>query len=92
MKSTNDYLDAELNKVIGEVLKKYREQEGLSLEELSNRLQNKIIRQNLHNYENARTRLRLTRFIMICEALHLDPVEVFDEINMKYLKNAKLGD
>lgn len=90
MKRTNDYIDAELNKVVGEVLKKYREQQGLSLEELSNRMNNKIIRQNLHNYENARTRLKLSRFIMICEALHLDPAEVFNEINMKYLKNAKL--
>ena len=86
----NDYIDAELNTIVGEVLKKHREEQGLSLEELSNRMNNKIIRQNLHNYENAKVRLRLSRFIMICEALHLNPAEVFDEINMKYLKNAKL--
>lgn len=86
----NNYLDAELNTIIGEVLKKHREQQGLSLEELSNKMNNKIIRQNIHNYENARTRLKLSRFLMICEALHLDPNEVFDEINMKYFKNAKL--
>lgn len=90
MTNKNDYIDAELNKIVGLVLKKHREELGLSLEELSNRMNNKIIRQNLHNYENAKTRLKISRFIMICEALHLDPSEVFDEINMKYLKNAKL--
>ena len=90
MKNPNNYLDSELNIVIGEVLKRHREQQRLSLEELSNKMNNKIIRQNLHNYENARTRLKLSRFIMICEALQLDPEEVFEEINLKYFKNAKL--
>lgn len=86
----NEYLDSQLNEVIGNILKREREKQGLSLEELSNRMNNKIIRQNLHNYENARTRLKLSRFLMICEALHLDPNEVFEEINLKYFKNAKL--
>ncbi len=86
----NEYLDSNLNKVIGAILKREREKQGLSLEELSIRMNNKIIRQNLHNYENAKTRLRLSRFLLICEALHLDPNEVFEEINMKYFKDAKL--
>lgn len=86
----NEYLDSKLNEVIGSILKREREKQNLSLEELSNRMNNKIIRQNLHNYENARTRLKLSRFLMICEALHLDPNEVFEEINIKYFKNAKL--
>lgn len=86
----NEYLDSKLNEVIGSILKREREKQNLSLEELSNRMNNKIIRQNLHNYENARTRLKLSRFLMICEALHLDPNEIFEEINIKYFKNAKL--
>ena len=86
----NKYLDSSLNEVIGSILKREREKQGLSLEELSNRMGNKIIRQNLHNYENAKVRLRISRFLLICQALHLDPNEVFDEINMIYFKNAKL--
>ena len=48
----NEYLDSKLNEVIGSILKREREKQNLSLEELSNRMNNKIIRQNLHNYEN----------------------------------------
>ena len=85
-----EYLDSSLNEVIGMVLKREREKQGLSLEELSNRMKGKIKRQNIAYYENARSRIKLSRFLMICEALRLDPNEVFDEINLKYFKNAKL--
>lgn len=67
-----------------------REKQGLSLEDLSKKLCGKIKRQNLAYYECARSRLKLSKFIMICEALQRDPGELFDEINMKYFKNAKL--
>jgi len=87
----NEYLDSSLNEIIGNVLKREREKQGLSLEELSKRMNNKIKRQNIAYYENARSRLKLDRFLMICKALHLNPNEVFDEINMRYFKNAKLG-
>ena len=88
----NEYLDSSLNEIIGNVLKREREKQGLSLEDLSKRMNNKIKRQNIAYYENARSRLKLNKFLMICEALHLNPNEVFEEINMKYFKNAKIGD
>ena len=86
----DDYLDSSLNKIIGSVLKREREKQELSLEDLSKRMNGKIKRQNIAYYENARSRLKLNKFLMICEALHLDPNEVFDEINIRYFKNAKL--
>ena len=90
--NTNKYIDSQLNEILGRALRIEREKQGLSLEDLSKKLGGKIKRQNLAYYETARSRLKLSKFIMICEALQLDPAEVFDEINMKYFKNAKLGD
>ncbi len=87
----NKYLDSSLNEIIGFVLKREREKQNLSLEELSKRMNNKIKRQNIAYYENARSRIKLSKFLMICEALHLNPNEVFEEINMRYFKDAKLG-
>ena len=87
-----DYMDSSLNEVIGSVLKTKRENQGLSLEELSNKMDNKIKRQNIAYYENARSRLKLNKFLLICEALQLEPNEVFDEIQMKYFKNAKIDE
>lgn len=88
--NTNKYLDSSLNDVIGRTLRMEREKQGLSLEDLSKKMGGKIKRQNLAYYESARSRLKLSKFLMICEALNLNPSELFDEINMKYFKNAKL--
>ena len=84
------YMDSMLNKIIGDTLKKYREEKNLSLEQLSNKLNNKVSRQTLSTYENGRSKLKISMFFDICKALQVDPNEVFEEINMKYFKNAKL--
>ena len=84
------YMDSMLNKVIGDVLKKCREEKNLTLEQLSNKLNNKVSRQTLSTYEMGRSKIKISMFIEICEALQLDPNEVFEEINMKYFKNSKL--
>lgn len=88
--NTNKYIDSQLNEILGRTLRLEREKQGLSLEDLSKKLGGKIKRQNLAYYECARSRLKLSKFIMICEALGLNPGEVFDDINIKYIKNAKL--
>lgn len=88
--NTNKYIDSQLNEILGRTLRLEREKQGLSLEDLSKKLGGRIKRQNLAYYESARSRLKLSKFIMICEALGLNPAELFDDINMKYFKNAKL--
>lgn len=90
MLKNNKYLDSSLNEVIGMTLKHEREKQNLSLEDLSKKMNGKIKRQNIAYYESARSRIKLSKFILICNALGLDPGEVYDEINVKYLKNSKL--
>lgn len=86
----DSYMDSLLNKIIGEVLKKYREQKGYSLEELSNKIENKVSRQTLSTYEFGRSKIKISMFVEICEALGVNPNEVLEEINYKYIKNSKL--
>ena len=86
----NDYVDASFNSTVGSVLKKEREKQNISLEELSKKIGHKVKRQTLFYYETGRSKIKISTFIDICNALHLEPEDVFDEINMKYFKNSKL--
>ena len=69
---------------------KEREKKHLTLEQLSEKINNKVSRQTLSTYETGRSKIKISMFLDICQALGLDPQEMFDEINMKYFKNAKL--
>lgn len=84
------YMDSLLNKIIGETIKKYREQKGYSLEELSNRINNKVSRQTLSTYETGRSKIKISMFTDICNALGLNPSEVLEEISIRYFRNAKM--
>lgn len=84
------YMDSLLNKIIGEEIKKARESKNWSLEELASKLKTKISRQTLSTYETGRSKIKISTFLEICEVLGIEPSELFDEINMKYFKNAKL--
>lgn len=80
-----DYL---FNEIAAKTIKKYREKLGLSLEEVAKRMKTPISRQSLYKYENNLARMKNTIFIDICNALKIDPAEVFQEINEKLLHSA----
>lgn len=82
----DELLDKEFNRIVGEVLKSKRERKGYSLQELSNRIGNKVSRQTLNKYENNLSNIRNGTFIAICEALGEYPPEVFEEISLKYMR------
>ena len=82
----DELLDKEFNRVVGEVLKSKRERKGYSLQELSNRIGNKVSRQTLNKYENNLSNIRHGTFIAICEALGEYPPDVFEEISLKYMR------
>lgn len=84
----DSYMDSTLNKIIGETLKREREKANLSLEQLANKLP--ISRQTLSTYESGRSKIKISMFLAICNALNVNPTELFDEINLRYYKNAKL--
>lgn len=84
------YMDSLLNKIIGEELKKIRENAGLSLEELANKIKNVVSRQTLSTYESGRSKIRIDMFLLICNAVGQNPSDVYENINIRYFKNAKL--
>jgi len=79
-------LDKEFNRIVGEVLKAKREKRGYSLQDLSNKINNKVSRQTLNKYENNLSNIRNGVFASICEALGEKPEEVFEEISLKYMR------
>lgn len=82
----DDLLDKEYNKIVGQVLKSKRERKGYSLQELSNKMHNKVSRQTLSKYENNDSNIRNGVFLAICEALGEYPPDVFEEISLKYMR------
>lgn len=82
----DELLDKEFNRIVGEVLKSKRERKGYSLQELSNKIGNKVSRQTLNKYENNLSNIRHGTFIAICEALGEYPPDVFEEISLKYMR------
>ena len=81
-----DLLDKEFNRIVGEVLKQKRERKGYSLQELSNKINNKVSRQTLYKYENNQSNIRNGIFILVCKALGESPGDVFEEISLKYMR------
>lgn len=82
----DELLDKEFNRIVGEVLKSKRERKGYSLQELSNKIKNKVSRQTLNKYENNTSNIRNGVFAEICYALGEQPAEVFEEISLKYMR------
>lgn len=81
-----ELLDKEFNRIVGEVLKSKRERKGYSLQELSNKINNKVSRQTLFKYENNLSNIRNGIFMDVCKALGEQPGEVFEEISLKYMR------
>ena len=82
----DELLDKVFNKIVGEVLKNKRERKGYSLQELSNKIGNKVSRQTLNKYETNNSNIRNGTFIAICKALGEHPSDVFEEISLKYMR------
>lgn len=66
------------NQVIVEVLRRTREQSGLTQEELASRIERD--QSHISLIEGSQRRLDLVEFIRIAEALGRDPVELFREM------------
>ena len=78
-------IDVLYNRVAAKTIKMYRQNLGLSLEEVVKKLNNPISRQMLFKYENNLARMKNKTFIDICKALNLDIQKVWEEINVKTL-------
>lgn len=81
----SELLDSYLNQAIAEVLKELREDKKWSYTDLANKLDNKVSRQTLNNYELSKTKLRLNMFFELAKVYHLEPKELYEKINMRYI-------
>lgn len=81
----NDNIDSKFNKIAAQTIRKYREEKKLSLEEVSKKMKTPISRQSLYKYENNLARMKNNVFINICYAIGVDPNEIYNEINNKYI-------
>lgn len=80
----NNNLDRDLYIAVATVLKKKRNELGISLEELANKMKVYTTKQTLSKYENALLRINVQTFNSYCLALSLNPSEVWQEINDFY--------
>lgn len=85
-KNSIDYI---FNEIASKTIKEYREKKQLSLEDVVKKMKNPISRQALFKYENNQARMKESTFIDLCNALNIDPKDVFYEINEKALFSAK---
>lgn len=76
----NDNLDYNFNKVIGKNLRQERLKKGYSLEELSEKLDNKVSRQALFKYESNKSRIKKNIFDEICKSLGIESREMYSRI------------
>lgn len=86
MENNNENIDWLFNKATANILKKYREEANLSLEEVAQKMKTPISRQSLFKYENNLARIKNNIFIDICNVLKIDPDEVFAEISMSAMQ------
>lgn len=82
-----EYLDELLNKRAGAIIKKERERQDLSLEQLSSK--SGVSKQNIYYYEIGRNRIKVEKYIKLCNALNLDFKEVLEKISLEYIKLSK---
>lgn len=86
--SENDYIDSILNKCIGTLIKNEREKKQWTLEQLATK--SGVSKQNIYYYEIGRNRVKLNKFIKLCNALEIDPAQTLDIINLEYIKQTKI--
>ena len=85
--NNKEYVDFILNQTIGILIRKEREKNNLTLDQLAKK--SGVSKQNIYYYEIARNRVKLDKFLKICNALCLNPNEVFDKIALEYIKISK---
>lgn len=83
----NEYLDDLLNRMAGSEIRKERERQGLTLEQLADK--SKVSKQNIYYYEIGRNRIKIEKYIKICEALNLNWMQILEKVALEYIKLSK---
>lgn len=83
----SEYLDDLLNKMAGNEIKKEREKQNLTLEQLAKKCN--VSKQNIYYYEIGRNRIKVDKYIKICQALGIDYIEILEKVALEYIKLSK---
>lgn len=78
-------IDSYLNQSVAEILKELRLSRNWSYTDLANKMKNIISRQTINNYELGKTKLRMNMFFEFAKVYNLDPKELYEKINMRYI-------
>lgn len=78
-------IDSYLNQSVAEILKELRLSKNWSYTDLANKMKNVISRQTINNYELGKTKLRMNMFFEFAKVYNLDPKELYEKINMRYI-------
>lgn len=82
----NLLIDNVFNQAIAEVIKELRQERGLSLQELADKMNNVVTRQTLNRYELGLSKLRMNNFIQLAKAFNMQPKDLFEKFNIRYIK------
>lgn len=83
----SEYLDDLLNKNVGSEIKKEREKQNLTLDQLSKK--SGVSKQNIYYYEIGRNRIKVDKFFKICEGLGINAIEILEKVALEYIKLSK---
>jgi transcriptional regulator with XRE-family HTH domain len=79
-----DRINYEFDYVLGQVLKEKRKSKGYSLQNVADKL--KTTKQAIFRYEKAEVSMKNSTFKKYCYAIDEDPVAIYDEISLKYMR------
>lgn len=79
-------VDTDFNRSIGIILRRKRLEKNWSLNTLAKKINEKVSRQTLCNYETGNSKIRHNIFIDLCNIYNINPEDLMDEIIVNYLK------
>lgn len=79
-----DRINYEFDYVLGQVLKEKRKSKDITMQQVADKL--KTTKQAIFRYENADVSMKNTTFQKYCEAIGETPVNVYEEISLKYMR------
>ena len=79
-----DRINYEFDYVLGQVLKQKRTSKNISLQQVADKLN--TTKQAIFRYEKADVSMKNSTFQKYCHAIGENPIEVFDEISLKYMR------
>ena len=79
-----DRISYEFDYVVGKTLKDKRTRKDISLQQVADKLG--TTKQAIFRYEKAEVSMKKTTFKKYCYAIYEDPVNIYDEISLRYMR------